>query len=63
MRPKWQSKLLGVKAQAYRSNVASRGPITAAVDQIVADFGHLDVMVANSGVCTNIPNLEYTEET
>lgn len=53
----------GVRVQAYQSDVRSRATIAATVDQIVADFGHLDVMVANSGVCANIPNLEYTEET
>ncbi|OJJ58565.1 hypothetical protein ASPSYDRAFT_57844 [Aspergillus sydowii CBS 593.65] len=38
----------GVRVQAYKSD----------------DFGgSLDVVVANAGVCTNCPNLEYTEET
>ena len=53
----------GVKVRAYQGDVRSRAAIAATVDQIVADFGRLDVMVANSGVCANIPNLEYTEET
>jgi sorbose reductase len=53
----------GVKIQAYQSDVRSRASIAATVDQIVADFGGLDIMVANSGVCANIPNLAYTEET
>lgn len=53
----------GVRVQAYQSDVRSRASIAATVDQIVADFSRLDVMVANSGVCADIPNLEYTEET
>ena len=53
----------GVRVKAFNSDVRSRSAIAATVDQIVEEFGKLDVMVANSGVCANIPNLEYTEET
>lgn len=52
----------GNQIRAYQSNVQSRQSIAATVDRIVADFGRLDVMVANSGVCADIPCLEYTEE-
>ena len=55
--------LNNVRTKAYQSDVRSRADIAATVDQILSDFGQLDVMVANSGVCANIPNLEYTEET
>ncbi|KAK0368042.1 short chain dehydrogenase [Colletotrichum limetticola] len=57
------AKDTGVNIRAYQSDVRSRASIAATVDQIVQDFGHLDVMVANSGVCADIPSLEYTEET
>ncbi|KAJ3946762.1 uncharacterized protein N0V96_003137 [Colletotrichum fioriniae] len=57
------AKDTGVSVRAYQSDVRSRASIAATVDQIVGDFGHLDVMVANSGVCADIPSLEYTEET
>lgn len=53
----------GVTVRTYQSDVRSRESIASTVDEIVCDFGHLDVMVANSGVCADIPNLEYTEET
>lgn len=55
----------GVRVEAYRSNVASRDQIAATLKQIADQFGHgrLDIVVANSGVCANIPALEYTEET
>jgi sorbose reductase len=52
-----------VKIRTYQSDVRSRAAIAATVAQIVADFGRLDIMVANSGVCADIPNLVYTEET
>lgn len=53
----------GVTVRTYQSDVRSRESIAATVDEIVRDLGRLDVMVANSGVCADIPNLEYTEET
>lgn len=57
------SKATGVRIQAYQSDVRKRASIAATLDQVVTDFGRLDIVVANSGVCANIPNLEYTEET
>jgi sorbose reductase len=54
----------GVKLQAYQCDVRKRDSIAATLKQVFDDFGgHLDIVVANSGVCANIPNLEYTEET
>ncbi|KAB8260702.1 hypothetical protein BDV32DRAFT_137877 [Aspergillus pseudonomiae] len=53
----------GVRVQAYQSDVTSRNTIAATINQITEEFGHghLDIVVANAGVCTNCPNLEYTE--
>ncbi|UNI23832.1 Sorbose reductase [Purpureocillium takamizusanense] len=52
----------GVRTKAYQSDVRSRDAIAATVDRVVADFGGLDVVVANAGVCADIASLEYTEE-
>lgn len=52
-----------VRVQAYKSDVTTRNTIAATMDQVLQEFGALDVVVANAGVCTNCPNLEYTEET
>ncbi|BCR89363.1 uncharacterized protein ACHE_50561S [Aspergillus chevalieri] len=54
----------GVRVQAYQSDVTSRDQIAATINQITEEFGNgrLDVVVANAGVCTNSPSLEYTEE-
>ncbi|KAE8330430.1 oxidoreductase [Aspergillus sergii] len=54
----------GQRVQAYQSDVTKRDMIAATLNQITEEFGHgkLDVVVANAGVCTNCPNLEYTEE-
>ncbi|OAA58672.1 oxidoreductase, short chain dehydrogenase/reductase family [Cordyceps fumosorosea ARSEF 2679] len=54
----------GVKVAAYQGDVRSRAAIARTLDQVVADFGgRLDVVVANAGVCADVPSLEYTEET
>lgn len=59
------AKETGQRVKAFQSNVTRRDEIATSINQITEDFGHgrLDVVVANAGVCTNCPNLEYTEET
>lgn len=54
----------GVRVQTYAADVASRASIAACLDQVATEFGggRLDVVVANAGVCTHTPALEYTEE-
>ncbi|RWA12165.1 hypothetical protein EKO27_g2942 [Xylaria grammica] len=53
----------GVRVETFQCDVRSRDDAARVVDEIASKFGRLDVMVANAGVCANIPNLEYTEET
>lgn len=55
----------GVRVQSFQSNVASRADIAKTINEIAETFGRgrLDIIVANSGVCADIPALEYTEET
>jgi NAD(P)-dependent dehydrogenase (short-subunit alcohol dehydrogenase family) len=50
------------KARAYRADVTKPNEIYAAVDQIVKDFGKLDVIVANAGICSEHAGEDYTQE-
>lgn len=40
----------GVAVRAYTVNVAREAEVVAALDQVVADFGGLDVMINNAGI-------------
>jgi NAD(P)-dependent dehydrogenase (short-subunit alcohol dehydrogenase family) len=42
----------GVRARAYRADVASHQEDAAMIQQVVADFGRLDVLVCNAGIAS-----------
>lgn len=51
-----------VRASAYQANVGAQPEIEAVVQQIVKDFGKLDIMVVNSGIVSNIAAEDYTAD-
>ncbi|KAI0114087.1 oxidoreductase [Nemania sp. FL0031] len=55
----------GQRVEVFQCDVRNRENAAKVINEIAAEFGkgRLDVMVANAGVCANIPSLEYTEET
>jgi sorbose reductase len=57
------SEATGRRIEAFHADVTKRSEIAAAMDQAVRYFAHLDVVVANAGVCRQISSFEYDEET
>lgn len=53
---------LGVKVQFYASNAASFEAAHAVVEQVVADFGSLDVLVNNAGITRDTLLMRMTEQ-
>ncbi len=53
---------LGVKCRAYASNAADFAATQAIVEQIHADFGHIDVLVNNAGITKDGLLLRMSEQ-
>lgn len=55
----------GARVKAYQSDVTKRETIANTIEQIATEFGNgrLDIVIANAGVCQNVPSLDYDEET
>jgi sorbose reductase len=54
----------GQRVRTYKSDVTDRLRIADTINHIAEEFGQgrVDIVVANAGVCANVPSLEYTEE-
>ena len=53
---------LGVKAKAYASNAANFEDAHKLVEEVVADFGRIDVLVNNAGITRDGLMMRMTEE-
>lgn len=49
-----------VKVIAYQADVADPAAIEAAISSVVNDFGRLDIVIANAGICTEVDALDFT---
>ncbi|KAK5741347.1 hypothetical protein LTR17_004054 [Elasticomyces elasticus] len=56
------SKETGVTIKAYKSDVTDKETITNTINQVVKDFGRLDICVANAGIASHHNSLDYTVE-
>lgn len=52
---------LGVKVVAYTSNAADFADVHATVEKVLADFGHIDVLVNNAGITRDCLMLRMDE--
>ena len=59
---KAQIEAQGVKCIPMPCDVTKEADIQALVDKAVADYGKLDIMVANAGICIIKPVVETTVE-
>jgi len=55
-------KALGRKTEALTVDVSKEKEVYAMVDKVVADFGKLDIMVANAGIANIKLSVEMTAE-
>jgi len=53
---------LGVKVKGYASNAANFDDTHAVVDEIIKDFGHIDVLVNNAGITRDALLMRMSEE-
>lgn len=49
----------GVKVVAYQADVSDLAAIDATVSRVVDEFGCLDIVVANAGVCFEVDTLNF----
>jgi NAD(P)-dependent dehydrogenase (short-subunit alcohol dehydrogenase family) len=57
-----QATECGAEARAYRLDVADRAAVLAHADEVVADFGRVNLVVNNAGVALMAPVLEMSWE-
>ena len=53
---------LGVNFKAYKCNVCDKNAIQKCVEEVLKDFGRLDVVVPNAGIACHVPAEDFTEE-
>ena len=53
---------LGVNFKAYKCNVCDKNAIQKCGEEVLKDFGRLDVVVPNAGIACHVPAEDFTEE-
>ena len=53
---------MGVKAKAYASNAAKYDDTQSVVNQIIADFGPIDILINNAGITKDTLLMRMTED-
>ncbi len=53
-------KSLGVNCRAYKSNSIDPEALSSTLETIVSEFGKIDIVIANAGICKHTSALDYT---
>jgi len=53
-------KSLGVNCRAYKSNAIDPEALSSTLETIVSEFGKIDIVIANAGICKHTSALDYT---
>ena len=56
------AKEYGVKTAFYKCDAGIKAEVDATVDQVVSDFGHIDILVSNAGIQRRGDFLDVPEE-
>ena len=57
-----EAREFGVRASALQADTSNGASVTAAVEQVVAEFGGVEILVNNAGVLSRVPFLDLSEE-
>ncbi len=57
-----QIKALGRRSITIQADVRNSSQMQAAVDRAIQEFGKVDIMVPNAGICTYVPSLDQMSE-
>ncbi len=55
-------RTLGTRAIAIQANAASKADLTRALDTVLAEFGHVDILLNAAGINSGTPFFEIAEE-
>lgn len=58
----WVEKNKGVKCHAIHANVGSREEMERAIQQVITEMGHINILVNNAGITRDRSFLKMTEE-
>jgi NAD(P)-dependent dehydrogenase (short-subunit alcohol dehydrogenase family) len=55
-------RALGVRAESYRADVSSKSEVVKMIDQVIRDFGKIDILVNNAAILEVTDFFDVTEE-
>jgi NAD(P)-dependent dehydrogenase (short-subunit alcohol dehydrogenase family) len=55
-------RALGVRAESYRADVSSKNEVVKMIDQVIRDFGKIDILVNNAAILEVTDFFDVTEE-